>query len=63
MGHRERVIEKRLVSIAQEQVSQIQHELEVPLIIAADLARTHHLLDDHPATDMDSAMLAKRLLR
>jgi methyl-accepting chemotaxis protein len=57
-GMLERVIEKRLVSIAQEQVSQIQRELEVPLIIAADLARTHNLLGDHPATDTDSAMLA-----
>ncbi|MET1078306.1 MAG: methyl-accepting chemotaxis protein [Pseudomonas sp.] len=40
----EQVIEQRLATLARAQVSQIQRELEVPLMVTADLARTTALL-------------------
>jgi len=40
----EQVIEQRLTALAQAQVSQIQGELELLLVIASDLARTNALL-------------------
>ena len=40
----ERVIEQRLGTLAQAQVSEIQRELEVPLQITADLARVNAML-------------------
>lgn len=40
----EQVIEQRLTSLAQTQVSQIQRELEAPLLIAGGLVRVNALL-------------------
>ncbi|MED7667387.1 methyl-accepting chemotaxis protein [Pseudomonas moraviensis subsp. stanleyae] len=46
----EQVIEQRLTSLAQTQVSQIQRELEAPLLIAGGLVRVNALLGT-PGTD------------
>ena len=40
----EQVIEQRLTSLAQTQVSQIQRELEAPLLIAGGLVRVNALI-------------------
>ncbi|MDM8194392.1 methyl-accepting chemotaxis protein [Pseudomonas koreensis] len=45
----EQVIEQRLTSLAQTQVSQIQRELEAPLLIAGGLARVNALLGTNGA--------------
>nr|WP_223488068.1 methyl-accepting chemotaxis protein [Pseudomonas sp. A-RE-19] len=46
----EQVIEQRLTSLAQTQVSQIQRELEAPLLIAGGLVRVNALIGT-PGTD------------
>ncbi|EJM14425.1 methyl-accepting chemotaxis protein [Pseudomonas sp. GM18] len=46
----EQVIEQRLTSLAQTQVSQIQRELEAPLLIAGGLVRVNTLIGT-PGTD------------
>lgn len=45
----EQVIEQRLTSLAQTQVSQIQRELEAPLLIAGGLVRVNALLGTNDA--------------
>ena len=51
----EQVIEQRLTSLAQTQVSQIQRELEAPLLIAGGLVRVNALLPGGTDTPMGQA--------
>nr|WP_223461166.1 methyl-accepting chemotaxis protein [Pseudomonas sp. A-R-26] len=55
----EQVIEQRLTSLAQTQVSQIQRELEAPLLIAGGLVRVNALIGT-PGTDGQPALSLSR---
>jgi len=55
----EQVIEQRLTSLAQTQVSQIQRELEAPLLIAGGLVRVNALIGT-PAADGKPALSLSR---
>ena len=55
----EQVIEQRLTSLAQTQVSQIQRELEAPLLIAGGLVRVNALIDT-PGADGQPALSLSR---
>ncbi|MNS37387.1 Methyl-accepting chemotaxis protein PctB [compost metagenome] len=55
----EQVIEQRLTSLAQTQVSQIQRELEAPLLIAGGLVRINALIGT-PGADGKSALSLSR---
>ena len=55
----EQVIEQRLTSLAQTQVSQIQRELEAPLLIAGGLVRINALIGT-PGTDGQPALSLSR---
>jgi len=55
----EQVIEQRLTSLAQTQVSQIQRELEAPLLIAGGLVRVNALLGT-PGTDGQPRLTVSR---
>ncbi|TMU79133.1 methyl-accepting chemotaxis protein [Pseudomonas fluorescens] len=55
----EQVIEQRLTSLAQTQVSQIQRELEAPLLIAGGLVRVNALLGT-PGADGQPRLTASR---
>lgn len=55
----EQVIEQRLTSLAQTQVSQIQRELEAPLLIAGGLVRVNALIGT-PGTDGQPSLSLSR---
>ncbi|MGP6428093.1 methyl-accepting chemotaxis protein [Pseudomonas pharyngis] len=55
----EQVIEQRLTSLAQTQVSQIQRELEAPLLIAGGLVRVNTLLGT-PGADGEPRLTVSR---
>jgi methyl-accepting chemotaxis protein len=58
----EQVIEQRLTSLAQTQVSQIQRELEAPLLIAGGLVRVNALLGTPGADGQPRLSLSREQL-
>ncbi|KAB0498608.1 methyl-accepting chemotaxis protein [Pseudomonas vancouverensis] len=58
----EQVIEQRLTSLAQTQVSQIQRELEAPLLIAGGLVRVNALIGTPDADGKPSLSLSREQL-
>ncbi|MFY0729329.1 methyl-accepting chemotaxis protein [Pseudomonas sp. NFX15] len=58
----EQVIEQRLTSLAQTQVSQIQRELEAPLLIAGALVRVNALIGTPGADGKPSLSLSREQL-
>lgn len=58
----EQVIEQRLTSLAQTQVSQIQRELEAPLLIAGGLVRVNALLGTNGADGQPRLSLSREQL-
>ncbi|PYY69053.1 chemotaxis protein [Pseudomonas jessenii] len=58
----EQVIEQRLTSLAQTQVSQIQRELEAPLLIAGGLVRVNALIGTPGADGQPSLSLSREQL-
>lgn len=58
----EQVIEQRLTSLAQTQVSQIQRELEAPLLIAGGLVRVNALLGTPGADGQPQLSLSREQL-
>ncbi|QXH61186.1 methyl-accepting chemotaxis protein [Pseudomonas azerbaijanorientalis] len=58
----EQVIEQRLTSLAQTQVSQIQRELEAPLLIAGGLVRVNTLIGTPGADGQPSLSLSREQL-
>ncbi|MGF6167269.1 methyl-accepting chemotaxis protein [Pseudomonas moraviensis] len=58
----EQVIEQRLTSLAQTQVSQIQRELEAPLLIAGGLVRVNALLGTNGADGQPRLGLSREQL-
>ncbi|MCB2253055.1 methyl-accepting chemotaxis protein [Pseudomonas chlororaphis] len=58
----EQVIEQRLIGLAQTQVSQIQRELEAPLLIAGGLVRVNALLGSKDASGNPQLTLSREQL-
>ena len=58
----EQVIEQRLSGLAQTQVSQIQRELEAPLLIAAGLVRVNALMGSQDAQGQAQLSLSREQL-
>ncbi len=58
----EQVIEQRLTSLAQTQVSQIQRELEAPLLIAGGLVRVNALIGTPGADGQPQLSLSREQL-
>jgi len=58
----EQVIEQRLTSLAQTQVSQIQRELEAPLLIAGGLVRVNELIGTPGADGQPQLSLSREQL-
>ena len=58
----EQVIEQRLTSLAQTQVSQIQRELEAPLLIAGGLVRVNALIGTPGADGQPTLSLSREQL-
>ncbi|EJM63963.1 methyl-accepting chemotaxis protein [Pseudomonas sp. GM49] len=58
----EQVIEQRLTSLAQTQVSQIQRELEAPLLIAGGLVRVNALIGTPGANGQPALSLSREQL-
>ncbi|RON96776.1 chemotaxis protein [Pseudomonas moraviensis] len=58
----EQVIEQRLTSLAQTQVSQIQRELEAPLLIAGGLVRVNALLGTNGTDGLPRLSLSREQL-
>ncbi|MBZ9780683.1 methyl-accepting chemotaxis protein [Pseudomonas sp. REP124] len=58
----EQVIEQRLTSLAQTQVSQIQRELEAPLLIAGGLVRVNTLIGTKGADGQPALSLSREQL-